>query len=79
MQASAFVLFPDLKAACDAVLPLKQHKVAVAVELHDWASLRCGGWWWGWGEVYMGRQAEGEGGCVHVHGSKSGAVHRVRG
>lgn len=39
-QASAFVLFPDLKAACDAVLPLKQHKVAVAVELHDWASLR---------------------------------------
>ncbi len=40
MQASAFVLFPSLKAACDAVLPLKQHKVAVAVELHDYASLR---------------------------------------
>jgi hypothetical protein len=41
IQASAFVLFPDLKSACDAVLPLKQHKVAVAVELHDYASLRC--------------------------------------
>jgi hypothetical protein len=42
MQASAFVLFPDIKSACDAVLPLKQHQVAVAVELHDWACLRCG-------------------------------------
>lgn len=40
VQASAFVLFPSLKAACDAVLPLKQHKVAVAVELHDFSSLR---------------------------------------
>lgn len=40
LQASAFVLFPDLKSACNAVLPLKQSKVAVAVELHDYSSLR---------------------------------------
>lgn len=39
-QASAFVLFPDLKSACDAVLPLKQSQCAVAVELHDFSSLR---------------------------------------
>jgi hypothetical protein len=39
-QASAFVLFPDLKSACDAVLPLKRDKLAVAVELCDYASLR---------------------------------------
>jgi hypothetical protein len=40
MQASAFVLFPDIHSACTAVQHLKAAKVASAVELCDYASLR---------------------------------------
>jgi hypothetical protein len=40
-QASAFVLFPDLYSACDSVRHLKASGVASAVEICDYASLRC--------------------------------------
>eukprot|EP00775_Hariotina_reticulata_P013456 gene13456-13582_t len=39
-KASAFVLFPDIHSACTAVQHLKAAKVASAVELCDYASLR---------------------------------------
>ncbi|KAF6261185.1 glycolate dehydrogenase [Scenedesmus sp. NREL 46B-D3] len=39
-KASAFVLFPDLRSACDSVRHLKDSGVASAVEICDYASLR---------------------------------------
>lgn len=40
MQASAFVLFPDMQSACDSVKHLKASGVASAVEVCDYNSLR---------------------------------------
>lgn len=39
-QASAFVMFPDIQQACQAVLALKRTGAASAVELFDWRSLK---------------------------------------
>eukprot|EP00879_Flechtneria_rotunda_P006313 GHRR01006635.1.p1 GENE.GHRR01006635.1~~GHRR01006635.1.p1 ORF type:complete len:789 (+),score=273.08 GHRR01006635.1:1646-4012(+) len=39
-KASAFVLFPSINSACDAVKALKASKAASAVELCDYSSLR---------------------------------------
>lgn len=41
VQASTFVMFPDVHSACSAASVLRDQTAVDAVELFDTASLRC--------------------------------------